>query len=460
MITGLKPYPAYEDSGVAWLGQVPEGWAVAPLATGYRSALKRNAGMVERTVLSLSYGQIVIKPEDKLHGLTPESFETYQLVFPGDIILRTTDLQNDQTSLRVGAVRTKGIITSAYLRLIAREGLIPGFGHLLLHAYDVMKIFYGYGSGLRQTLDFAQLKRIPIALPPTTDQAAIMRFIAFIDSRIQRFIATKERMIELLDEERQAIVHRAVTRGLAPGVPLRPSGLDWLGDVPEHWDVVPLRIRYSVRLGKMLDAKRITGVSLLPYLRNVDVQWDRINTTDLPQMDISPAERGRYTVRRGDLLVCEGGEVGRAAIWDQPEPMGYQKALHRLRAYQEERDKPRFLYYVLRAMAERGLFKADGSESTIAHLTAEKLRRLRFPFPPGQEQEAIARRLDEESERREALAATARAHITLLREYRTRLISDVVTGKLDVREAAVSLPDDPGADDPALDERLEEVAAR
>ena len=190
MIAGLKPYPAYQDSGVEWLGQVPEGWSVLPLATGYRSALRRNTGMQERTVLSLSYGRIVVKPNHKLHGLTPESFETYKLVYPGDIIVRTTDLQNDQTSLRVGVVKTKGIITSAYLRLIARDGLIPGFGYLLLHSYDLMKVIYGFGSGLRQTLDFADLKRIPIALPPATEQVAIVRFLAYADSHIQRRSST------------------------------------------------------------------------------------------------------------------------------------------------------------------------------------------------------------------------------------------------------------------------------
>jgi type I restriction enzyme, S subunit len=459
VITDLKPYPAYKDSGIEWLGRVPKTWSVLPLAVGFRSALQRNTGMQERTVLSLSYGQIVIKPEDKLHGLAPESFETYQRVFPGDIIIRTTDLQNDQTSLRVGAVKTQGIITSAYLRLIAKGVLVPTFDYLLLHAYDLMKVMYGYGSGLRQSLDFADLKRIPMAIPSAPEQMAIARFLEYVGLRIQRLIKAKEALIGLVDEERQAIIHQAVTGELNREVSRKASGLDWLGDVPGSWDIIPLRLRYSVRLGKMLDTKRITGASLIPYLRNTDVQWDRINTDDLPEMDISPEERPRYTVDFGDLLVCEGGEVGRAAIWDRPQRVGYQKALHRLRPYDSERDKPRFLYYVLRAMAGLGLFKADGSESTIAHLTAEKLRRLRVPFPPAHEQEAMAMELDGELRKREGAVATARSQINLLREYRVRLISDVVTGKLDVREAAANLPEDPDADEPALEERLEEVAA-
>jgi type I restriction enzyme S subunit len=299
--------------------------------------------------------------------------------------------------------------------------------------------------------------RIP--LPPLNDQSAAVRFLKHFDARIQRFIAAKERLVELLAEEKQATIKRAVTRGLDPHVTVERSKVDWPREIPEHWSVVPLRLRYSVRLGKMLDAKRITGASLLPYLRNTDVQWDRINAEDLPEMDISPDEQDRYTVKPGDLLVCEGGEVGRAAIWDQPGVVGYQKALHRLRPYDGGRDKPRFLYYVLWTMADLGLFKADGGESTIAHLTAEKLRRLRVPFPPAHEQEAIAKQLDRELEQREGVISTARSQIALLHEYRTRLISDVVTGKLDVREVAQNLPDDSEVDDLALDGRKEVAVA-
>ena len=130
-----------------------------------------------------------------------------------------------------------------------------------------------------------------------------------------------------LNEQKQAIIRRAVTRGLDPNVKLKHSGIPWLGDVPEGWDVAALRHRYNQCLGKMLDTKRITGAHLLPYLRNTDVQWEKINVGNLPTMDISPDEYDRYTVAPGDLLVCEGGEVGRAAIWvGQIERCAFQKA--------------------------------------------------------------------------------------------------------------------------------------
>jgi type I restriction enzyme S subunit len=228
---------------------------------------------------------------------------------------------------------------------------------------------------------------------------------------------------------------------LDPKVRLKPSGVEWLGEVPEHWEVAALRHKYSQNLGKMLDSKRIKGNHSLPYLRNTDVQWDRINVDNLPTMDISPAEYVRYTVQRGDLLVCEGGDVGRCALWsDELAVCGFQKALHRLRPRNAGQDVPRFLYYALRAAAKGNAFN-DGHLSTIAHLTGDKLRVHRFPFPPLAEQASIVSFLDAALKQVDQAISTALREISLLREYRTRLIADVVTGKLDVREAVAKLPE-------------------
>ena len=227
-----------------------------------------------------------------------------------------------------------------------------------------------------------------------------------------------------------------------PYAAYKPSPAEWLGQVPEHWDVAALRHRYSQCLGKMLDAKRITGNHQLPYLRNVDVQWDQVNIKDLPVMDIAPEEYERYTLQPGDLLVCEGGEMGRAALWSGAlARCGFQKALHRLRPRRAARDVPRFMHYVLRAAANRSAFD-DGHVSTIAHLTGEKLRTHRFPFPPVEEQDTVVGFLDAGLKRIDRATSGIRRRLELLIEYRTRLIADVVTGKLDVREAAAHLPDD------------------
>ena len=177
----------------------------------------------------------------------------------------------------------------------------------------------------------------------------------------------------------------------------------------------------------MLNETAIRGDHLHPYLRNVDVQWNHINLSDLPQMDIGPWEIARFTVVRGDLLVCEGGEVGRAAlVQDAAHGLGYQKALHRLRPLAAGED-PRFMFYTLHGAAQRGVFVAGGNPNTIAHLTGEKLGRYRFPAPFGFEQRAIADFLDLETAKIDTLVAKKRTLIERLHEKRTTLISRTVT---------------------------------
>jgi len=207
----------------------------------------------------------------------------------------------------------------------------------------------------------------------------------------------------------------------------KDSRVEWLGDVPEHWTVCALNYRYEVALGKMLDEKRITGNHLAPYLRNVDVQWGKINTTDLPQMDFSGADLERYSLRSGDLVVCEGGEVGRAAVWNaELTECFYQKAIHRLRP-RTERDVIHFFFHVLRCAVALGAFSSNKAKATIAHLPAETFRRHFFPFPPICEQRSIFAFLDYETAKIDALIEQQRRLIDLLTEKRQAVISRTIT---------------------------------
>lgn len=211
----------------------------------------------------------------------------------------------------------------------------------------------------------------------------------------------------------------------------KASAIQWIGAVPREWEVAPLYSRYEVTLGKMLDSKRVSGQHLAPYLRNVDVQWDKVNIEGLPEMDFGPGDRLRYELRKGDLLVCEGGEVGRTAMWSgELEECYYQKAIHRLRPLCSNQ-VPRFFYYVLRAAADQGVFIAGSNPNTIDHLTAVQLRHHRFPFPPGAEQRSIATFLDRETAKIDALIDRKQRLIELLQEKRTALITQAVTQGLD-----------------------------
>nr|WP_281392575.1 restriction endonuclease subunit S [Sphingobium jiangsuense] len=202
--------------------------------------------MIENNLLSLSYGRIVRKDIDNNDGLLPASFETYQIVEPDDIVWRLTDLQNDQRSLRTAIVRERGIITSAYLATQPR-GIAPHYLSYLLRAYDLTKVFYSMGGGLRQSMKFADVKRLPVMLPPANEQVAIAAFLDRETAKIDALIEEQRCLISLLKEKRQAVISHAVTEGLDPHAPMKDSGIDWLGEVPAHWDVK--RLRFICHIG-------------------------------------------------------------------------------------------------------------------------------------------------------------------------------------------------------------------
>ncbi|WP_136430531.1 restriction endonuclease subunit S [Haemophilus influenzae] len=208
---GLNPDVPLKDSGVEWIGQVPEHWELTIGMNVFRENKRDNKGMKENTVLSLSYGKIIIKPEEKLFGLVPESFETYQIVEPNDIIIRCTDLQNDQTSLRTGLAQDKGIITSAYLNLKVINNYSAKFLHYYLHALDITKVLYKFGSGLRQNLSFLDFKRLPIIDISLAEQQKIADYLDKQTSKIDRAIALKTAHIEKLKEYKNVLINDVVT---------------------------------------------------------------------------------------------------------------------------------------------------------------------------------------------------------------------------------------------------------
>lgn len=216
----------------------------------------------------------------------------------------------------------------------------------------------------------------------------------------------------------------------APSSTAKDAG--WIGIVPTGWSVARLSFRYTQQLGKMLNPDAVAGTNQQPYLGNKDVQWGRVVIGDLSTMTFTPAERVRFDLRHGDLLICEGGEVGRTAIWyGELEPCYFQKAIHRLRPLDLRRDEPRFLFYCLVAAAKGGHFEHGGNKSTIGHLTGEALRAHRFPFPPLSTQKAIADFLDRKTAAIDALIEKKQKLLDLLAEKRAALINQAVTKGLD-----------------------------
>jgi type I restriction enzyme S subunit len=209
---GLDKTVPMKDSGAEWIGEIPAHWQIKRIADIAIQNKVKNSGLIEKNLLSLSYGRIIRKDFNTSFGLLPESFETYQIVKTGSIILRLTDLQNDQKSLRVGLVREKGIITAAYLGLCFHRSINPIFAYYLLHVYDLCKVFYWFGGGLRSTMRFDDIKVIPFVLPPTiAEQQTIANYLDEKTAQIDQIIQTINSQIDKLKELRKALINDVVT---------------------------------------------------------------------------------------------------------------------------------------------------------------------------------------------------------------------------------------------------------
>lgn len=448
----FRPYPEYRDSGVEWLGELAVHWQADRLK--WTVTMCRNGiwGVEPDGVNDIACVRVadfdrtrflVHLEKPTIRAVTPGQ-RTGRLLVNGDLLLEKSGGGELQP---VGAVMLFNHDRKAVCsNFVARMPVATGFDGRFL-AYFHAHLYSGRVNtrSIKQTtgiqnLDSDSYLNELMPFVPYLEQQAIVTFLDRETARIGELIAKKQRLIELLAEKRTALINHAVTKGLNPDAPMKDSGVEWLGEVPAHWSLAPLYARYWLELGKMLDAKRITGDHLVPYLRNVDVQWDRVNVEDLPEMDIAPLEYERFILSPGDLLVCEGGEVGRSAIWHSELPLcGYQKALHRLRP-RSSRERVRFLYYALRLTASTGIFIAQGNPNTIPHLTGEQLRVYRLPFPPPDEQDEICTFLDTRLERLDSMGDQIANGIDKLREYRSALISATVTGKIDVREVASVVP--------------------
>lgn len=431
----MSAHDSYKDSGIDWIGEVPNSWSIEPGRQCLYESKEKNIGMKESTVLSLSYGKVIVKDEEKLTGLVPESFETYQVVQPGDIIIRGTDLQNDMTSLRTGLARDTGIITSAYINLRPRAEIDPKFMHYLLHSYDVKKVFYALGSGLRQNLSYDDFKYLRLPIPRPDEQRAIATFLDRKCATIDEAVRIKQEQIILLRECRQILIQQAVTRGLNPDAPMKDSGIDWIGQVPAHWQILKMRDIGRFQNGISEGAEYFGSGA--PFVTYGDVFKNEI----LPVTPSGLAASDRraqylYSVKKGDIFFTRtsevASEIGIASACTADIPMAtFSGFLIRFRPTEGHID-PDFARFLFRSNYVRVFFAHEVNIVTRASLGQELLKNLPVFTPPIDEQKAIARKLVAETLRIDNAISIKQDQIASLKEYKTSLISSAVTGKIKV----------------------------
>lgn len=448
MIGNLKPYPHHQDTGHDWLGSMPSHWSLLRAKRLFREVDERSKTGKEEL---LSVSHITGVTPRRLKNVTmfmAESNVGHKVCRPGDLVINT--LWAWMAAL--GVARHTGIVSPAYgvYRPTEGGGILPAYAdHLLrtpLYAAEYQRRSTGVNSS-RLRLYPEQFLRIPIMLPPLDEQAAIVRFLDWANGRLERAIRAKRKVIALLMEQKQSLTQRAVTRGLDASASLRPTGVPWLGEVPSHWEVRPLKavsvIQSGVTLGKDYGAQQTQP---FPYLRVANVQAGFVELSEVKTIRIPMPEARRSMLEVGDVLMTEGGDpdkLGRGCVWSgQVSPCLHQNHVFAVRPDQQ-RLEPAFLSAYMGTSYARAYFQSTAKQTTnLASTNKTKIGRLQVPLPSVDEQHAILAAVAVETQPVNVAITRLEAEIRLLREYRIRLVVDVVTGKLDVREAAARLPEE------------------
>jgi len=458
MIADLNPYPDYKVSELSWLRQVPGHWSVRRIKTVLRETDHRSSDG-SGTLLSLTRVRGLIPHKDmtdKMHSA--KTLVGYKRYSAGQLVMNRMQAWSGM----FGAGDIDGLVSPDYAVFDVFGGHSIKLVLELLKTPDLVAQFAleskGIGSGFNR-LYTDRFGSIRISLPPPDEQAAIVRFLDWANGRLGRAIRAKRKVIALLNEQKQAIIHRAVTRGLDPSVPLKPSGIPWLGDIPQHWEVL--------RLGGLVDMltgfpfpsegfnKSGNGVRLL---RGVNVTPSGLRWKDTVYWVRQSEDRlDEFSLKQGDIIlgmdrpVIASG-IRASIVQEEDTPALLLQRVARLRP--TKRLDARLLLFLLRGRMFGDYMAPIFTGVSVPHLSPGQIRKFKVALPPLDEQRTIIRSIANQTAPLESSIARLEREIELLREYRTRLVADVVTGKLDVRAVAAQLHEEPTPDTPEEDADL------
>lgn len=416
-----------KDSGVEWLGEIPVGWALRQAGQLADQTKVPNEGMIETNLLSLSYGKVKRRDINAADGLLPASFETYNVIEPNDIVLRFTDLQNDQKSLRVGRATERGIITSAYVTVRPLNPFYSRFMYYALHAYDLRKGFYGMGAGVRQGLKWQEAKYIKLPWPDDAERDHIADYLDEKCAEIDCAVSAAEQSIEEYKAYKNSVVFQAVTKGLDVDAPMKDSGVEWLGEVPREWAIRYPKYLFAVRK----ERARATDVMLTASQHHGMIPQKQFVAEEA--YTPMPVEKGHDILKHvepGDFVISM---------------RSFQGGLE----YSTLRGKMSSAYLALHPLTDqiepsyyRWLFKSQryiqGLQSTTnlvrdgQALRYANFLKLWLPLPPLHEQHRIANFLDEKCNEIDLAIDAKQAIVADLKTYKQSLIYEVVTGKREV----------------------------
>ena len=417
-----------KESGIDWIGQIPEEWEVAKVNHIFEEHKQKNRGNKEKNLLSLSYGRIIRKSIDSSFGLLPESFDTYNIIQRGDIVLRLTDLQNDKRSLRVGLARENGIITSAYLTLRLKNlESNDSYMYYLLHTYDICKVFYNFGGGVRQGGTWSDIYKMELLIPPCNEQQKIADFLDKKTAQLDKAKVLLEEQIQKLKDYRASLIYETVTKGLDKTVPMKDSGIDWIGQIPEGWGVGKVKYFSQISAGATPDRNNsLFWNGNINWMSSGEVNQGIVKHTSETITDLALKRTSTKLLPNGTVMLALNGQgktKGTAAV------LAIESASNQSLASFIVDNKilnNMYLYYffVANYYNIRGL-KGEDRDG----LNLQLVSNIVIPLFEFEEQQKIVDFLDKKTVQIDKLIQIKNEQIDNINKQRQTLIYDYVTGK-------------------------------
>jgi type I restriction enzyme S subunit len=432
----LKPYPEYKDSGVEWIGEIPEGWDAVKIK--YLGEFKNGNGFSE-SLQGQKTGDFPFLKVSDINNPNLSIVDSSKNYVSSKIVSKNKWNLIPKNSIifpKIGEAVNKNhrkinkkvvIIDNNLLALIVEDKFFDKYVFYIFNELN-MTDFLNVSTVPSINMDLLKYYKFPIT-PNLNDQKSIVSFLDKKTSEIDLTIEKDTRLIELLQEKRTALINHVVTKGLDPEAPMKDSMVEWIGEIPEGWELKKLKLISKIVLGKMLTPSDKGSYHLKPYLRAQNILWEKVSTDEIKEMWFSKNELKTYRLQKYDLLVSEGGEVGRTAIWkDELDECYIQNSVHKVSL--NPGNNPKYFLYAFQACGNSDFFSAIVNRVSIAHLTREKLKEISFPVPNKLEQEKIVNFLDSNIKKIDQIISKIQENIQLLEEYKKSLIHHVVTGKV------------------------------
>lgn len=406
---GVAAYESYKDSGEGWIEDVPAHWEIRKLKHLFQE--KKHRQNLDLNCGSISFGEVVEKDDERVPLATKAS---YQEVSKGEFLVNPLNLNYDLKSLRIGLSDIDVVVSAGYLVLQAKDEMDKRYFKYLLHRYDVayMKLL---GSGVRQTISFNHIANSILVAPPLPEQRAIAAFLDDKCAKIDGAVKIKEDQIALLRERRQIIIQEAVTRGLNPAAPMKDSGIDWIGQIPAHWEVKRFKHFFSTAMGETILGENLIEDGKIPVYSATegDHFFGYVN-------------KSRVNLSAGDLVIpARGNSIGFPKLVAGPATCS-QTTIYakKLRSISSE-----FVFFYLLS-CKRFLFQFV--QTAIPQITVDEVKNNILLLPPPPEQAELVEYCEDITQRFDSAIEIKRRQIDALNEYKTSLINAAVTGKIKV----------------------------